>query len=127
MSRLTSWQAASGLGAQGLESQSPFLTLAADKLPGGKMFYAGIFADLSLIARARHAALDIWNVLEGRLKHFLLVGAMRAPVSAVHLRRLCSQTLRERIEAAAALPQSQVDHDSKGGDDQQRGNDLARR
>ena len=65
-------------------------------------------------------------VLEGRLEHRFLVRTMRAPVGAVHLRRLRGQALRKGIEAGVALAKSQKDDYGESGDDQHRDDNLAR-
>ena len=74
------------------------------------MFDASVLADRSFITRARDAALDIGNVLKDDSNISFCSSTMRTPVSAIHLGLFCRHTLREGIEAAAALAQAEINY-----------------
>ncbi len=64
------------------------------------MFDVGIGADLRRCVRALDPAFDIRCVPKGGAKHFLLVGTMRTPESAVHFGASGRQALGECVQPA---------------------------
>src|SRR5581483_7634955 len=74
------------------------------ELPCGKTLDAGVLAHLALEARVPfHAALGIRRLLEGSAKKFLLLGAMRTPVRAIHHDAPVFQAPGEGIVAVVAF------------------------
>jgi len=68
------------------------------KDPRRIMFYPRINAGLSRSARAFNTTLHIRRIFEGVPKSFLLIGAVRTPIRAVHLGTLISQALGKNIQ-----------------------------
>src|SRR3954469_12737380 len=76
---------------------------AVGKLPRGKVLDPGLLAGVTFCALPFRAALDIVDVLKGVSEEFLLVGAVRAPPCAVHLRAALGHALCESIQRAERL------------------------
>jgi hypothetical protein len=81
------------------------------------VFYIFILAGLRLRVRiALNSALNVWNELERRSKHFFLVLAMRAPISPIHLDPATAQAACESI-VLMLTPLPEVIRDCGDGQD----------
>ena len=100
-----SWQGAGSPVAELNHRENSFHPLAGGrKLPGWEMFYSRIFAFLRLGMNITwDAAFDVWRILKRIREHFLLLRAMRTPVSTVHLRAAAAQAAREGVVLVSAI------------------------
>ena len=80
-----------------------FYTGPIGKYPSREVLDVSVRADLRNAPRAFDAAFHIVDVLERGTKQLLLLGAVRAPKCAVHLRTLRIQTLCEAVQSLALL------------------------
>lgn len=72
-------------------------------------------ATLFFVSRSFDSALDVGNVSKRRTKHFLLFGAMRAPVKSVHLCIFRCDALGKAVETAGPFAKSQIIGASNSG------------
>src|SRR5579884_4037495 len=100
------------------------MALSIGELPGGKILQARLLALFDFGVRTLRPAFLVIDVAKRIAKHFLLLGAMLAPIEAVHGRLLLGQALGETVINAPARLMPAVPDAHSGGNSGQTDHEL---